>query len=279
MNKSFLTLLMSFFLAFQGYADTWQDKWNDSLILLEKGAFEEAKLPLNEAISLLEETQDESHPYVYIDRARLHLLLGNDLEVEKDLNHAFTSNQLSGKEKLRALVTKIILNGRFQRFETLSEDLFLFSTMVDMPSFEKVGTKLIFRDIPESEYYKKLISCYLVHTGQCYDIEEIQFFKPNRMIGNTHCGCQKCIGEYAKTRICDGCLGVVSPTKENISIEGLVVALLNYVAKNVHQLEDQIACLKALCQVQATDLSIELFSETFDQIFHDIDHLKSAHFD
>jgi len=276
MKKIILTFLLT--LSFYSFSENWQDKWSEACFLMEKSQFDEAKNSLNQAISLME--LQDNHPYLYVDRARLNLLLGSE-DVLGDLDLALSSDQLVSQEKIRAITTKLIVLGRLGSERAILDTIKNFKALVNLPTVEIKDSKLILRNIPNSEYYKKLMTCYLIHSGICYDKDEFTWMKSGMLVAEkiNHCGCQKCIAEYAKTRVCDSCLAVVNPGKENVLLGQLIVEGVRYCGSEVKQLEDQTAFLTALLQIQNMGKSIEFFDDTFDNIFSDIDKSKSIFWD
>lgn len=273
MQKIILIFLLSLSSFSYSFAENWQDQWSQSVLLMEKGQFAEAKPLLDLSISSMEENADNNQPHLYIDRARLNILLKFDDCVLADLEKALSSEKLTTHEKIRALTTKLMFLGSLGIVDSLSDDLKAFSELVNLPVLELKDSKLIIRNAPNNEYYKNMMTCYLIHCGLCYDKEDFVWLKSGMLVAEkiNHCGCQKCITAYAQTRKCQNCLNEVSPTIENISLENLIIAWMQYCGEEVKQLDDQIACLKALVNIQNCTRSVEVFEHTFDGIFHEID--------
>lgn len=270
---TFLTLISSL-----SFAENWQEKWTEAASYLETAEFTEGKNLLDEAIILMEEEMDENHPYIYIDRARVNIILGNDEPAYLDLEKALASQYLSGEEKVRALTTKIFLNKRLSLDATVLEDFKAFKQLIEIPKIEIKEKYIIVRNTPKNEFYKQLMTCYLIHSGICYDAEELKWLNSNTLLANTHCGCPKCTKEYAKTRECDNCHHTVSPTKRAGTLSDFTLAAIQYIAFEVKQLEDQKACLIALSQINGRPYKMELFPDTFESIFQDIKP-KALYFD
>ena len=262
---TFLTLISSL-----SFAENWQEKWTEAASYLETAEFMTGKTLLDEAIVLMEEEMDENHPYIYIDRARLNIILGSENKAFLDLEKALASQFLSGKEKIRGLTTKIFLNKRLGLDTAVLEDFKAFKQLMEIPKIEIKEKYIIVRNTPKNEYYKQLMTCYLIHSGICYDAEELKWLNSNTLLANTHCGCPKCTKEYAKTRECDNCHQIVSPTKRVGTLSDFTLAAIQYIAFEVNQLEDQKACLIALSQINGRPYKMELFPDTFESIFQDI---------
>lgn len=277
--KKIIALTCTLLCSFHCFAENWQDKWAESVLLMENGDFVNAKKPLDEAIILMEQ-EETLHPYLYVDLARLNLLSEKADEALPYLEKALESHKLSKQEQIRALATKIIAKGFLNRSDTVLDDLLVFKELIDLPVMEMKDSKLFIRSIPNNEYYKKMMTCFLIHCGLCYDKEEFSFLKSNMLVAEkiNHCGCQKCIAEYAKTRVCDSCNTVVNPGKYNVTIDELLILAINHCGKHVKQLEDQIACLTALAQVLETRTSIEIFDDTLANIFNGIEE-RAVYFD
>ncbi len=280
MMKKIIALTFVVLCSFNIYAETWQDKWSESVLLLDNGDFVNARQPLDEAIALMEQDESVLHPYLYVDRARVNLLTNRNDQVLSDLEKALQNEKLSKQERIRAIATKLMAKGLLNDSNAVLEDLQVFKELIDLPVMEMKDNHLLIRNIPQSQYYKKLITCYLIHCGLCYDKEEFTFLKSNMLVAEkiNHCGCQKCIAEYAKTRVCDSCNSVVNPGKQNVTTDELIILSINHCGRDVKQLDDQIACLKAICQVQEALTGIEIFEDTMHNIFNGIE-VKEAFFD
>lgn len=268
MKKIIFAAIAACFLINPIFADGWQDKWSEAVLMLEKGesSFIQGNLLLNEAISLAENENSKSLPYLYVDRARLNLALKYDIGALEDAEKALAAEVFDAKGKERALVTKLIANVRLGNLNNAESDLKAFAKNQDLPFVDIDHKKIIVRNVPENEYYKKMVACYLIHCGFCYDFAAFDFLKSGILIAESHCGCEKCLAEYAKTRECDICSSLISPTKSNISLNGLVLAAIHYCANEIVQLEDQAAFLKAVCHMQDIRSSLELFEDTFKNI-------------
>jgi hypothetical protein len=254
------------------FADNWQDKFAEAALTLQKFQFEEAKPLLDEAIGLME-SEDTTKGYLYVDRARLQLILNENENVLADVEKAMASDSLDVNEKIRALTTKIIASGRIGECGSAIDDLKAFADLIVLPSVEIKDSKLLIRNAPNSEYFRKLMTCYLMHSGVCYDKDEFVWLNSGMLIAEkiNHCGCQKCIAEYAKMRICDACLKIMSPAKQNVSLDELIISAMKYCSSHVKQLEDQKAFLIALVHIYDMKTSIELFENTFEAMFEGID--------
>lgn len=271
MNNFFFAIIAACAFTSSLLADGWQDKWSEAVILLEKGDgnLRDALIPLNEAILLLEKDNGKSLPHLYVDRARLNLFLHDNQEALDDAEKALKRDVLDLKGKERAIVTKLIANVRLGHLFCAEKDLKAFIKNSNLPFVDIDNSKVIIRNVPENDYYKKMMTCYLIHCGFCYDLEAFQFLKSGILIAESHCGCEKCLAEYAKTRECEACLSLINPTKTNISLEGLVLAAVSYLANEIVQLDDQVAFLKAICHMQNIKSSLEVFDDTFANILKD----------
>lgn len=257
-------LITCCFLSSRCFADNWEEKWSDAALNFEKGEWVAALHDLDEAIDLNKELS-----YLHVDRARLHLLQGNASLALNDIDIAF-SGELSRQEKLKAITVKLMASAKLGICEALLSDLNTFKSGCELPLIHTGETKLIIRNVPNNPYYQKIMTCYLIHSGLCYDKEEFNWLKSGSLVAEkiNHCGCQKCIEEYTKTRECDACFSTISPTKSNVTLDELIVAFIKYVSQTVEHLDDQMACLTAACHIQEMGLSIELFDYTFDHIIN-----------
>jgi hypothetical protein len=112
----------------------------------------------------------------------------------KDLNVGLLSNNLTIKERVRGLVTRIGVCSILHK--DISEDMEEFQSICpDFPTYEVNDKRMIIRNVPDCEYFKETISKYLISSKFCEGQENIKIFSSGIMIiermPNNDCKCKK----------------------------------------------------------------------------------------
>lgn len=254
MKKHVLIILILLFSTV--YADSWQEDWINAVEFCEKKDFDVALNYFDLAIEKMEQQGDLVHPYVYVDRGRLHLLFHrNELALE-DLDLAINSNNLSKQEKVRAHLSRMFARARLGMSKGFSEDLEKFSeNNQNSPTFEKTDTHLIIRNAPDSKCYENIMTCYLIHSGQCLSKKDIKIMKSGIWIIKTHCGCKSCKGILENERRCDHCGKKIihfDPKEENCRewCDKMSMAGSVWCSNTFKSIRCQIACGEAVSQIK-----------------------------
>lgn len=190
------------------YADSWQEHWTVAVNSCEEKRFDEANYHFDLAIQGMEDEGDESHPHVYVDRARLKMLLNRPDESLPDLDRALANKNIQYQEKLRALISRFIVRAQVGMEQGALEDLKTFGELkVDKPIIEHTKRNIIIRNMPDCDCYRKLMTCYFIHSGMCESKSNIKMLKSGICIVDKacDCGCQHCEERDSKDRICDAC--------------------------------------------------------------------------
>lgn len=176
------------------YAAEWQSHWESAVEYCGGKNYEAAETEFNLAISSLEHSADYSHPHVYVDRARLYLLQDRYTEALVDVNKALESKALKDHDRIRGLVTRIFTCSNLQMDDQVLADYDSFKSIsTDFPKVEFTKDKVIIRNVPKSNCYKKLTKAFLVSTEICDSEDDIKFLDSGIMIAkrkeNQDCGC------------------------------------------------------------------------------------------
>ncbi|KAF3362613.1 hypothetical protein PHSC3_000852 [Chlamydiales bacterium STE3] len=169
MKKIFILLVMisSFLNA------SWEESWSDAVEACSKKEYILAEEKFNETIYQLEKTENDHHPHVYVDRARLFSLLNRDEEALKDLDIAMKSPLLKGDDLLRAVVTRLATYYRLNMLEEAAKELEIFKSIYPCPKLEVYEDRVIIRNIPDCEYSKEIIKSFVANTF-CENSEDVK---------------------------------------------------------------------------------------------------------
>lgn len=190
--RNLIIALAIFLLNTSTYANEWQDVWTDAVRHCEEDSLLEAEFCFNQAIDLMEASNDASHPYVYVDRARLFLLTDRPEKALPDLNKAIESNKLVQQDLIRALVTRIMVCARLGlESDTLDDMRRLREVNTNSPQVEFTEKNIIIRNVPECDCYRSIITQSTLDMGLCDRVEDVLFLKSDICIikrnGNNNC--------------------------------------------------------------------------------------------
>ena len=207
MKRLILILLLSLISIFC-YGGSWQEQWTIAVNFCEEKKFEEANYYFDLAIEGMKAEKDIDHPHVYLDRARLKMLLNQHEESLPDLDKALANEKLQYQEKLRALISRFIVRAKLGLEQGALEDLKTFGELkVDKPVIEHTKKNIIIRNMPDCDCYRKLMTCYFIHSGMCESKKDIKKLKSGICIVDKacDCGCKHCEERDSKDRVCDAC--------------------------------------------------------------------------
>ena len=122
-NLFFFMLAIALICAAQVSAQNWQDDWTKAVTNCHEKNYQEAEINFNSAIRTLEKLKDNTHPHVYVDRARLYLLQERFKETLSDVNIAIKSKYLTGQDLQRALITRMMANLNLKKNDEALADL------------------------------------------------------------------------------------------------------------------------------------------------------------
>jgi tetratricopeptide (TPR) repeat protein len=144
----------------------WQDHWKKAVEYCESKSYQEAEAEFNLSVAALESDKDDTHPHVFVDRARLYLLQNRYDESLADLDKVIDSEHLTDVDKIRGLVTRIFTCSNLQMGEQVLKDYAAFKAMSsDFPKVEFSKKQIVIRNIPKSNCYKKLVKAFLLATS------------------------------------------------------------------------------------------------------------------
>jgi tetratricopeptide (TPR) repeat protein len=169
MLKRVLALVFALLSFCNGGELPWQDYWLKAIQLCNEKEYVQAEIYFNEAINEMETVGDIDHPQIYLDRGRLYLLCDKNQEALADFDNAL-SQELGNIEKQRALVGRIMAEGRLEMYEELLADTKEFAD-VYIPELQFIGEKGC---ISMPDCLKVAIHWFSVDSDICnsdYDIE------------------------------------------------------------------------------------------------------------
>lgn len=171
---------------------SWQENWSNAVECCSNQDYVNAEHNFNEAIAQLESAGDDSHPHVYVDRGRLFSLLGRNEEALEDLNIGRASPLLTGDDKLRAVVSRLVTYYRLNMFEESKPELQEFKSIYSCPKLEVYKDKVIIRNVPDCECAHGVIKAF-VASSFCESEADVKIMNgiciAKRKACN--CGCDK----------------------------------------------------------------------------------------
>lgn len=195
MKKIVCSCIATLMMSMSCFAADWQSHWESAVEYCGGKNYQAAETEFNLAISALEHSQDNSHPHVYVDRARLYLLQDRHTEALVDVNRALESKALKDHDRIRGLVTRIFTCSNLQMDDQVLADYDAFKSLsTDFPKIEFSKEKVIIRNVPKGNCYKKLTTHFLVASEICESEADIRFLDSGIMIAKRkvcHCGCDK----------------------------------------------------------------------------------------
>lgn len=184
-------LLAGLLLTINAYGSNWQEHWIQAVECCENKDYLSAEKEFTLAISNLENDQDETHPHVYIDRARLYVLQDRYTEALPDLNKGLSSDYLIGNDRIRGLVTRISTCFNLGMNDQALKDYDDFKLIYpNFPKVEFTQERVIIRNVPDSKCYRRLAKKFLVNSRICEKETDIVELDSGIIIApRNQCGC------------------------------------------------------------------------------------------
>lgn len=177
MKKKLFNFLIPLSLSINAYAGVWEDHWVRAVEYCDNKNYKEAEVEFNSAILELEKDKDETHPHVYVDRARLFALQERYSDALLDVNKALSSDCLSFQDRMRGLLTRIFAYINLQMDEQAMKDYEEYRSLnLDRPQTEFFENKVIIRNVPQSSCYKKIVTAFAVASGLCESENDVKFY-------------------------------------------------------------------------------------------------------
>ncbi len=195
--KKIVTCVLAFVaLTLHAHADTWQNHWERAVENCGGKNYKAAETEFGLAILSLETNNDESHPHVYVDRARLYLLQDRYTESLIDLNKALESKHLMNTDRIRGLVTRIFTCVNLQMDDQVLADYDAFKAMSpNFPKVEFTNESVVIRNMPNSNCYRSLAKAFLISSEICEsetDIKELDsgiMIAKRKIVVDSGCPC------------------------------------------------------------------------------------------
>lgn len=193
--------LLSILLLTTSLIANWEDRWTEGVSCCICHQWHEAEKHFTNAIEQL--GNDNTHPHVWVDRARLYEILGRDLEALEDLNVAFASPYLKDYDYERAILTRWGVYLRLGMEEEAAKDLEIFKKIHPIPELEIYERKVVIRNLSDCECANDALKNYVARVF-C-DTPDDVIIKNGVCIAkrkNTECGCGKKAPKPDKTATC-----------------------------------------------------------------------------
>lgn len=194
--KRFLSALTACLILTSGaFASNWEDDWTSAVECCATNDYFGAEKHFDKCIATLESENDETHPHVYVDRARLYSLLDRYQEALADLNKAIPNKNLKENDLHRALVTRISAHLNLEMEDEALQDYYEFKKVnPNFPKIEYTKSRVIIRNVPDCTCYKAMAKAFLVSSEICEKEEDIQILDSGTIIAKRkkcNCGCDK----------------------------------------------------------------------------------------
>jgi hypothetical protein len=240
-------------------ASSWQDYWIKAVENCDQRSYDVANEMFDLAIAYMEKEGDTNHPYVYVDRARLNLLLEKNELAIADLDKALANDKITQQEKSRAAISRMIARSRLGMDKGVLEDLKLFAeTSENKPIMEKTREHIIIRNVPNCSCYRNLMTSYFIDSGMCESKDDIQMLNSGiwliRRKGD--CGCNK---DEEKSRLDNNFNPYIAGSKINRHeqrdscrawCDRMAIAGAGWCGKVFKRLDCQTACGWAVYEIQ-----------------------------
>ena len=239
-------------------ASDWREYWIKAVEQCDKKEYDTAREMFDLAVHSMEENKDLDHPYVYVDRARLNLLLENNQLALADLDKALSNTKITKSEKSRAAISRMIARSRLGMDNGVLEDLKLFAeSSENKPIFEKTKEHIIIRNVPDCSCYRNLMTCYFIHSGTCLSKNDIQILTSGIWLVKKSCNCKNCNEIMSNDRFCDACGSIIraqNPQEQIDTCKGwcdrMAIVGAGWCGKVFKTLKCQTACGWAVYEIQ-----------------------------
>lgn len=235
------------------HADKWEKYWIEAVTNCDQKNYDKATEMFNFAIACMEKEGDTDHPHIYVDRARLNLLLDRNELAIVDLDIALENSKITQKEKSRAAISRMIARSRLNMDQGVLEDLKVFAeTTENQLSLEVTKEHVILRNSPDCLCFRHLMTSYFVESGICTSENDIQVLNSGIWLIKriNDCGCNQEQTLDVNNRVV---LKANSP-QEIDSCRGwcdrMAIAGATWCSKVFKRLDCQSACAIAVYQIQ-----------------------------
>lgn len=223
------------------YAGDWREHWIDAVARCEEQNSIAAEWAFNKAIHLMEKTGDDSHPYVYVDRARLYSANERYDEALADLNQALDSPHLKTFDRERALFTRMVVLYQMGRVDEGIQDLHDYQQIANLPHAEFSNDTILIRNIPDGESHQTYLKKALVGTGLCESEADIQMYSGTCIARCRPCGCERELSNLTAqqcNRHCDqstlSTMALIERTFKTWACKSMSVAVVSFLNDACH---------------------------------------------
>jgi hypothetical protein len=149
--------------------------------------FCDAEALITRAIDMIEQNCIEA-PYVYIERARIRIILNKNTEALEDLNYILTCKNVNLSDKSNMLILRHIACNACGIFEDAQNSWEEYKACNVMPEYDETDEYLVIRNMPNCSCYRKLIVGYHLEMGICKNLSDIKMIDENTCIINKTIG-------------------------------------------------------------------------------------------
>lgn len=171
MKKIIFTCLMLISLNLS--AKEWEPYWIAAVENFHNEDYVSAEHNFNQTIDWMENENDAEHPSVYVDRARLYLLLNKYEEALTDLNKAIFSDKLKHWERIKAVSARVTARAKLGFSDGYEEDMEFLVKNFEV-QIENTENYLIIRNMPKKKEFKESMTNFFIYAGICHNKEDIR---------------------------------------------------------------------------------------------------------
>ena len=181
MKKTIFICLMLLF--FNISANEWESYWIAAIEDCHDRDFLSAENNFNMAINLMEIENDLEHPSIYVDRARLYLLLNKYEEALSDVNLALFSEKLKDKERVRAVSARVAARANLRFSDGYEEDVEFLAKNFEV-QVENTENHVIIRNMPKCKAFKDSLANFFIDAGICNSEEDVNMLSSDICVVN-----------------------------------------------------------------------------------------------
>jgi hypothetical protein len=162
-------MLISSYLA----ADTWEQCWIAGIEDLHHENYISAENHLNATIRILEDKNDNDHPAIYMDRARLFQISHQFEHALSDIDKAISSGKLKNNELVKAVSMRVSARAQLGFSEGFENDIEFLAKNFEV-QVENTEKYLILRNLSKSHPFRKKMTSFFIDAGICTHEEDIK---------------------------------------------------------------------------------------------------------
>lgn len=163
-------------------AQEWEPYWMAAIEDCNQEDYLSAENNFNKTIDVMENEKD-LEPSVYLDRARLYLILNRYEEALSDADKALIHENLNDKERIRAVSTRVAAKIKLGFSEGYDEDVTFLGNNLEM-KVETTEDHLIIQNMPQDPIFRKVMTQFFVRIGICESDEDVEILSSDVCVVN-----------------------------------------------------------------------------------------------